>query len=58
MNTKIGYKFTNTYYKRLVEEVDSMNEDFKYEGSNDRAIVVKGEDGYAIVILRHISKGE
>ena len=55
---KKGYKFTKTYYKLLIEEADCLNETFKYEGLNDRAIVLLRETGYEINILRVIHKGE
>lgn len=55
---KKGYKFTKRYYKHLLKEADFLNETFKYEGINDRAIVFLREKGYEINILRVIHKGE
>lgn len=55
---KKNYKFSSKYFYKLCEEADEMNESFKYEGSNDRAIVLLREKGYEINILRYTPKKE
>lgn len=43
-----------TYYQELLENAEELNEIFKAEGSTDRAIVIKNEEGrYKIIILKH-----
>ena len=50
------WKHSKAYYKRLCRKADYINETFKYEGTNSRAVVLEDENGYKIVILRRVEK--
>lgn len=44
-------------YEDLVQECEYINDCMKYEGSNERAIVIFDKNRYKIVILRKVEHG-
>ena len=45
------YKLSNGYYDYLQANADYFNEEFKLNGERKRAVVLKRENGYEIVII-------
>ena len=45
------HRFSKEYYKFLQKQADYMNEVFKLNGERKRAVVLKRENGYEIVII-------
>ena len=42
------------YYRYLCGVADNMNEEFKYEGSKDRAVVIRDDKKLKIIILKQV----